>query len=80
MWMIITTESVYTPGDERSRTHPGHGYPESYDNVDRVQQFTDDQYDKFKDKISQLARYNTPYKAYKCEELTVKHSIEIEIK
>ncbi len=26
--LIYTSESVTTPGDERSRTNPGHGYPE----------------------------------------------------
>lgn len=25
---IITSGSVHVPGDERSRTNPGHGYPE----------------------------------------------------
>lgn len=25
--MMYKTESVYVEGDERSRTHPGHGYP-----------------------------------------------------
>ena len=25
---ILYPESVTTPGDERSKTHPGHGYPE----------------------------------------------------
>jgi hypothetical protein len=28
-WAIVEDVSVYTPGDERSRTHPGHGYPAS---------------------------------------------------
>lgn len=28
-WAIITGTSVHIPGDERSRTNPGHGYPES---------------------------------------------------
>lgn len=27
-WAIIRSESVFIPGDERSRTAPGHGYPE----------------------------------------------------
>lgn len=27
----IKNTTTYTPGDERSRTHPGHGYPESWD-------------------------------------------------
>ena len=26
-WAIISNVSVYHEGDERSRTHPGHGYP-----------------------------------------------------
>ena len=26
-WAIITSSSIYIPGDERSRTNPGHGYP-----------------------------------------------------
>lgn len=25
--LIFTTSSVHVPGDERSRTNPGHGYP-----------------------------------------------------
>ena len=27
-WVIVKNQSVTIPGDERSRTHPGHGYPE----------------------------------------------------
>lgn len=28
-YAILSSKSTYIPGDERSRTHPGHGYPES---------------------------------------------------
>lgn len=27
-WAILQNESIHVPGDERSRTAPGHGYPE----------------------------------------------------
>ena len=27
-WAIIQTTQTWVPGDERSRTNPGHGYPE----------------------------------------------------
>lgn len=27
-YLLIDSTSVYIPGDERSRTNPGHGYPE----------------------------------------------------
>lgn len=26
-WAIIDYSSIYVPGDEQSRTNPGHGYP-----------------------------------------------------
>lgn len=79
MWIIITTDSVYIPGDERSRTHPGHGYPASYDNIDRVEKFTDDQYTGFIDRIKRLIRDGKSYTAYKAEQVTVKQTIEIEV-
>ncbi len=28
-WAILEGRSISIPGDERSRTNPGHGYPES---------------------------------------------------
>lgn len=28
-YLLITSKTIYIPGDERSRTNPGHGYPES---------------------------------------------------
>lgn len=28
---ILQCKSIYTPGDERSRTNPGHGYPERWE-------------------------------------------------
>lgn len=31
-WAVITGSSVTIPGDERSRTAPGHGYPEHTEN------------------------------------------------
>jgi hypothetical protein len=31
-YAIIVFDTIYIPGDERSRTNPGHGYPESTEN------------------------------------------------
>lgn len=28
-WVILRFSTIRIPGDERSRTHPGHGYPAS---------------------------------------------------
>jgi hypothetical protein len=28
---VVWSDSIFVPGDERSRTNPGHGYPDSYE-------------------------------------------------
>lgn len=38
-WMVVTENSVLVPGDERSRTAPGHGYPEHREYYKNVQCF-----------------------------------------
>ena len=41
-WAIITEATMFIPGDERSRTHPGHGYPESIEHYITYESFTDE--------------------------------------
>lgn len=41
-WAIITTSSIYIEGDERSRTHPGHGYPAHTETTIQYQAFTNE--------------------------------------
>lgn len=40
-YAIIQFGSIYIPGDERSRTNPGHGYPASYETTIEMITFTD---------------------------------------
>lgn len=42
-WAIIVFTSVYIPGDERSRSAPGHGYPAHSENVVNYIAFTDEE-------------------------------------
>lgn len=39
---IIEFTQVTIPGDERSRTHPGHGYPESIERFTKYYVYTDE--------------------------------------
>ena len=39
-WAIIETENIFIPGDERSKTNPGHGYPASIESVIKYSYFT----------------------------------------
>jgi hypothetical protein len=41
-WAILVFGSITIPGDERSRTHPGHGYPESTETTVSYYVFTDE--------------------------------------
>ncbi len=52
-WMILTFGMVHTPGDERSRTHPGHGYPASDNPVAYYTVYTDEM--EWKKAIEDLA-------------------------
>ena len=40
-WAILENNSIHIPGDERSRTNPGHGYPESTEHVISYTAYTD---------------------------------------
>lgn len=40
-WAIFTFSSITIPGDERSRTNPGHGYPEHREPVVTYVAYTD---------------------------------------
>lgn len=35
-YAVLITESIYIPGDERSRECPGHGYPDSTRDVPSI--------------------------------------------
>ncbi len=49
-WVILTTQTITIPGDERSRTNPGHGYPESTERYVTYEVFTNEQ--DFKDELA----------------------------
>ena len=38
-YAIIIESSIHHPGDERSRTHPGHGYPAHTETVQEFKEF-----------------------------------------
>jgi hypothetical protein len=41
-WAILEFDSIFIPGDERSRTNPGHGYPEHTETSVRYIVFCDE--------------------------------------
>lgn len=42
-YLLIESKTIYIPGDERSRTNPGHGYPESVESCPVLKWFDTDE-------------------------------------
>ena len=73
-WAIITERRHYTPGDERSRTHPGHGYPESYEDYINYEAYID--IEEWREQVRYLIETNKQFRAIEA----IPQIVHIEIK
>ena len=78
IYLIIRQKSIHHEGDERSRTHPGHGYPAYTETVQEVTEYTD--YSKFCEHVKRLELYKEQYKAYSAEPVTVTTTVDVNVK
>ena len=74
---IIRETSVHIPGDERSRTNPGHGYPERTETFITYEAFTD--CDKWKKEIARLTLGNDSFRAISVTPATVTTSVSVTV-
>ena len=77
-WAIITTSSYTVPGDERSRTNPGHGYPEHTVETIGYDAYTD--FVEFTEALERIARRNTRFRAVHVQPMTVDVKVSVKIK
>jgi hypothetical protein len=81
---VLQFDSITIPGDERSRTNPGHGYPESTEHIVRYTRF-DDEADmkKWVEKEEKNRRtyggYRNIYKVIWVNPLTVSTEVKISV-
>ena len=68
-YLLMTKKSIHIPGDERSKTHPGHGYPAHNETFECVEVILDEA--KLKNKIKSLVDRKVEYTLYKGEEINV---------
>lgn len=59
LWIILTFDSISVPGDERSRTNPGHGYPGYTHYITNVQEYNSEK--DWKQAISELINTKTAH-------------------
>lgn len=76
-WAIIRTTSVTIPGDERSRTTPGHGYPEHTETYISYEAFTSQEEWEGKIETLSLSRYAQPFRAIKVEPAEITVSVKV---
>lgn len=80
-YAVFVESSYHIPGDERSRTNPGHGYPAHDVTYTAVETFGDE--DELKDwirKNESLAFSKKEYRAVKCTPLSVTTSLDVKVK
>lgn len=77
-WAIISTTSVSIPGDERSRTNPGHGYPASTESFITYHVFTSKA--EWENEVAKLTlrKYGPAFKAVKVEVASVEVNIRVD--
>lgn len=78
-YAIVTVDSTHVPGDERSRTHPGHGYPEHTVYHPSLQVFTDEA--AWKAEIERLAKPASgivrPFRAFVLTPVSVETAVVV---
>ncbi len=80
-YAILTESSITIPGDERSRTNPGHGYPEHSVSYINYEAFTDEA--KWKERIEYLtfsAYGKQNFRAIMVHPAAIKTTVQVETK
>jgi hypothetical protein len=77
-YAIIEEIAVYIPGDERSKTNPGHGYPESTEYYTSYTVFMSLQ--KWEIRIGELIKVNKDFRAIHATPAVVTTTVNVEIK
>lgn len=81
VFAVVYKETIHVEGDERSRTHPGHGYP-AHDIEHQVfKEFKDE--DDFRKWVESemKPRYGSPrkFRAFRCSPIAISTEVKINI-
>ncbi len=80
-YAIIEVGSIYIPGDERSRTNPGHGYPEHTETTISYQvYYTEEKWKKAIEERMAAKYQNKNFKAVVVKPAQIIQKFSIEIK
>lgn len=77
-WAIITGASILIPGDDRSLTHPGHGYPASTEHYLSYEVFFTEE--NFKSAVIEKTKRNLEFRAIHVIPTEITTTIDIKVK
>lgn len=76
-WAVLINVSTTIPGDARSRSNPGHGYPEHTIDSINYEAYTD--IVSFENRVLQLTQCRATFTAVKVQPLTVETKISVKV-
>ena len=76
-YILITERAFVIPGDERSRTHPGHGYPEHTERFNDAEIYN--HFPELEKRLKELIEQKRPFKVFSATQLNVKVSTDIQL-
>lgn len=79
-YAVIYKDAVYVPGDERSRTNPGHGYPGGNHEYNTIQEFnTKEELIEWVTKNGEVYGRNKKYRAIQFYDLVVEKTVSFKV-
>jgi len=79
MFIIIIDKITHIPGDERSRTNPGHGYGPHDEHSYKIEEFDDGKETALKARIVQLNSRKEKFRVIKGSELNVAFTTDVKL-
>jgi hypothetical protein len=72
------TSSYYVEGDERSKTHPGHGYPGGYETENKIYQLVTEDKEEWESQVKHMLSNKADFVFFRVDRLgTAKVEIEL---
>jgi hypothetical protein len=76
-YVILRFSTVYIPGDERSRTNPGHGYPEHSETTVTYEAINNRA--EWEMEIQRLTITKTPFSAFVANPATIQTNVSVSV-
>jgi hypothetical protein len=77
---VIENKTLQHPGDERSRTNPGHGYPAYSESIEEFKEFKNEaEMQAYVEQMEKRTYGKAAYKIISFEELAVRTTVSVEV-